>query len=83
MGEASAIVVRAIQNSIPVIVIDHAWYSELPDFFIKLKISNNLLHDLTETIYKYLILSSFQKKQLRKKIMKYHEEHYNFRNVSN
>lgn len=83
MGEVSAIVVRAIQNSIPVIVIDHAWYSELPDFFIKLKFSNNLVHDLTETIYKYLILSSFQKKQLRKKIMKYHEEHYNFRNVSN
>lgn len=37
MGEVSAIVMRACQSAIPVIVSDIGWYSELPDFISKIK----------------------------------------------
>lgn len=36
MGETSAIVMRALQASIPVIVNDIGWYSELPSFIPKI-----------------------------------------------
>lgn len=37
MGETSAIVMRAMQFGVPVIVNDVGWYSELPDFVPKLE----------------------------------------------
>lgn len=53
MGETSAVVMKAMQLGIPVVVNDIGWYSELPDFVVKLEVSKTL-EQLTTTLNRML-----------------------------
>ena len=53
MGETSAVVTRAMQMGIPVIVNDIGWYGELPDFVDKLSVKN-MQNELLVLLEKYL-----------------------------
>jgi glycosyltransferase involved in cell wall biosynthesis len=55
MGETSAIIMRAMQIGLPVVVSDIGWYSELPEFIHKVPVKNVETH-------LYDILNRFIKK---------------------
>ena len=53
MGETSAIVMRAMQKGIPVIVNRIGWYGELPDFVDKIDIKGNMKASLLDFLLCY------------------------------
>ncbi len=55
MGETSAIVMRAMQKGIPVIVNRTGWYAELPDFVDKIEVGkkDNMKSSLLNILLKY------------------------------
>jgi hypothetical protein len=54
MGETSAIVAKAIQCGLPVVVSDQGWYSELPSCVRKLAPSNGAAGELADLLGHYL-----------------------------
>jgi glycosyltransferase involved in cell wall biosynthesis len=53
MGETSAVIARAMQMGIPVIVNNIGWYGELPDFVDKISVKN-MQNELSVLLKKYI-----------------------------
>lgn len=54
MGETSAVVMKAIQKAIPIIVTNIGWYSELPDFVIKIPFDKLIEHRLKYALKQFI-----------------------------
>lgn len=79
MGETSAVVTRAMQMGIPVIVSDSGWYKELPDFVDKVP-SKNMKKELTEILKKYVSKKGYIKGQ-KVKYINHSKENLNIGNI--
>lgn len=78
MGETSAIVMRALQSAIPVVVSDVGWYKELPGFVQKIKpVTSSEIDELTRIIRDFAVSSTYSKK-LKTEAIKYAEADLNF-----
>lgn len=75
-GESSGVVTECLILGIPVLVINHMWYSELPTFFDKLD-PGDLPNQLLSTLYSYFLYPQklAQKKALSKE---YSDHHFSY-----
>jgi glycosyltransferase involved in cell wall biosynthesis len=81
MGETSAIVMRALQFGVPVVVSDVGWYSELPSFIPKIKPEKaNEIGDLYKVL-KYLISNEKSYLALRQLIEEYSFSELNYESM--
>ncbi|MBN1635158.1 MAG: glycosyltransferase family 4 protein [Deltaproteobacteria bacterium] len=62
MGETSAVIARAMQMGIPVIVNNIGWYGELPDFVDKVSVKNTQ-SELSVLLEKYLFDRNYLKEK--------------------
>jgi glycosyltransferase involved in cell wall biosynthesis len=76
MGETSAVVMQALQLTIPVIVTDIGWYSELPDFVDKIGL-DNLEKNLEDTLLNYFSIAGYLENKVSQ-IKSHAASHFDF-----
>ena len=78
-GETSAVIVRALQRGLAVVVSDVGWYSELPDFVIKIPPESGAAAKLAGQISN-LIIQPGRLGGLRRQALDYAASHLDFAN---